>query len=92
MKNALRALFSPLLNLFEGGPDEYIYKPSHRTILLVVGVLFAGLGGFGLYMVVTTAQYGASLPVIVFLLAAAVCWIVGFLGSDKAVARIWKNR
>lgn len=92
MKNALRSLFAPILNLFEGGADEYVYKSSHRTILLVVGLLFAGLGAFGLFMVVSTAQYGASLPVVVFLLVAAVCWIVGFLGTDKAVAKIWKSR
>ncbi len=92
MKNALRSLFAPILNLFEAGADEYVYKPSHRTILLVVGFLFGVLGVFGFYLVASSGQYGASLPVVVFLLVAAVCWIVGFLGTDKAVAKIWKSR
>ena len=47
MKNALRSLFAPVLNVFEKGTDEYVYKPSHRTILLVVGTLFAALAAFG---------------------------------------------
>lgn len=92
MKNALRSLFAPVLNVFEKGTDEYVYKPSHRTILLVVGTLFAALAAFGLWLIILTNQPAASLPVVIFFAVAAVCWIVGFLGTDKAVAKIWKSR
>ncbi len=40
MKEFLRKVFSPILDTFESGDDDYAYRPSHRTILIVVGVLF----------------------------------------------------
>jgi len=92
MKNALRKLFSPILNIFENSKDEYAYKPSHRTILLAVGTLFLILSGFGVVVAIVAGQPGGAFPAIVFGLIGAVCLIVGGLGTDKAVANIWKNR
>ena len=92
MKNALRKLFSPVLNIFENGEDIYVYKPSHRTILLIVGSMFLLLASGGIAVAIIAGLAGGAIPAVVFLLVGLVCWIVGFLGNDKAVANIWKNR
>ena len=92
MKILFRKLFSPLLNIFEKGDGPYSYRPSHRRILVIIGLLFAGLS-CGVY-IIYPAEGGPGLlfPVIVFLAVAAVCIIVGILGSDRAVANIWGGR
>ena len=92
MKAHLKKIFSPVLNLFEAGDGEYKYKGSYRTILIAVGVLFLLLSLVSLVAAFYTAQVGAWLPFIVFLVAGSVCEIVGFLGSDRAVAKIRGNR
>ena len=92
MKTRLRKVFSPILALFEKGGGEYNYKPSHRTVLIVVGFLFLFLSFVSLSAAIYTAQAGALVPFVVFFSAGAVCAIVGFLGSDRAVAKIWGNR
>lgn len=92
MKNQLRNLFSPVLNLFETDDTNYNYKRSHRTILKVVGGLFLLLSFISLAAAMSTAQLGAYLPFIVFLCVGSVCLIVGFLGTDQAVAKIWGNK
>ncbi|WP_417214680.1 hypothetical protein [Alcanivorax sp.] len=39
-----------------------------------------------------TAVYGGLIPMVVFLAVGLVCEVVGLLGSDKAVARMWKSQ
>lgn len=92
MKDALRKLFAPILNHFEEGDDSYTYKTSHRQILIIVGTLFLSLGLFGAFISFFAGQPGGLIPTLVFFLVGAVCEIVGILGSDKAVANIWKSR
>ena len=92
MKAHLKKTFSPVLNLFEAGDGEYKYKGTYRTILIAVGVLFLLLSLVSLVAAFYTAQVGAWLPFIVFFVAGSVCEIVGFLGSDRAVSKIWGNR
>jgi hypothetical protein len=83
MKDSLRKLFAPILNIFEGGEEPYNYRPSHRKILIAVGSLYFGsiAGGAGAYI-----------PTVVFLLVSTFCFVVGGLGSDRAVARIWGSK
>lgn len=94
MKSSLRALFSPILNAFESGSDPYQYKPSHRTILLAVSSLFTIL----IIAICTFSlsaggdSYGFLIPVVVFSGVALVGFVVGFLGNDRAVAKIWGNK
>lgn len=89
MKNILAKIFSPILNLFEGGEEAYAYKPSHRTILLVLGSLFLLLA-LGIVVVgLQIAGFGFLLPALVFGAAALVSLVVGALGSDRAVAKLW---
>ncbi len=92
MKSLLRKLFSPLLNIFESGDEPYAYKKSHRTILKVVGGLFLFLATAVFGTGYALAQAGVILPGLVFLALGLTCVIVGTLGTDRAVAKMWGNR
>lgn len=91
MKETMRRIFSPILNQFESGESEYIYQKSHRSILKILGLLFIILSFGSIYAAVKASALGGALPAIVFLLLGLVCEIVAFLGSDRAVANIWKS-
>ena len=92
VKEFLRKLFAPILNPLESGEHDYAYRPSYRKILLAVAMLFFVLSGASLAMTLSSGLYGGLIPGIFFGLAGLVCLVVAGLGSDKAVARIWKNR
>ena len=92
MKEFLRKVFSPILNPFESGDDNYAYRPSHRKTLIVVGALFLVLSTGAAAATVVAELYGGLIPVAVFLAVGLVCEVVGLLGSDKAVARMWKSK
>lgn len=89
MKNAIRNILSPILNYFDSGSEQYSYKKSHRTILKIVGSLFLFLAFISLVIAVVTLDYGAAIPFIVFFSVGFICLVVGSLGSDRAVAKIW---
>ena len=93
MKALMRKICSPLLNLFEGGEGQgYTYRQSHRRILAIVGALFLILASGSLAMALHAGLMGGLVPALFFGGAGVVCLIVAWLGSDEAVARIWKNR
>ena len=92
MKRFLMVLFSPILSQFESDETEYDYKPSHRKILIIVGVLFLILGAGSIAASFYMKSFGALLPIIVFNVAGIVCLVVGALGSDAAVAQLWKSK
>ena len=92
MKNALRKICFPILNIFEKGEEPYVYKSLNRKILIVMGILFSGLATAVVFVASGLADFGFLIPAIVFFTVAAVCFIVGFLGSERAVAKIWGNR
>ena len=92
MKSVLRQIFKPVLSIFEEQEGGFEYKPSHRFILKVVGTLFFILSLVSLAVCIVFGQLGAILPVIVFFAIGLVCMVVGFLGTDKGVAKIWNSR
>jgi hypothetical protein len=92
MKAVLRKICSPVLNIFESGNNEFVYRPSHRKILVAVGVLFFILAGAAISISISVEQYAGLMPGSVFLIAGLVCEIVAFLGTDKAVAKMWKSK
>jgi hypothetical protein len=92
MKSVFRKIFSPILNYFESGEDEFIYVRSHRIILLVVGVLFSVLASASAFAAILTAQFSAFIPVVIFFAAGAVCLIVSLSGNERAVATIWRSK
>lgn len=91
MKSVLQSLFAPILNIFESYEGEYSYKPSHRTVLIVIGALFLLLSLVSLGAAIVTGQIGAGFPFLIFFSAGTVSLIVGSLGSDRAVAKLWGN-
>lgn len=92
MKQILRKIFSPILNIFESGDEEFAIKPLSRKILIVVSVLFSGLAAVVFYLIPDKADPGYFLPVFIFGAIALVGFVVGFLGTDRAVAKIWGSR
>lgn len=92
MKTLLRKLFSPILNIFEKGDEAYAYKSLNRKILLVIGVLFLGLGSAVAYLAFDNGDTGFAFPVLVFAAISLVTLVVGLLGNERAVAKIWGNR
>jgi hypothetical protein len=92
MKKILRNICLPILRIFESGEVEYRYKKSHRTILIVVGVLFLVLSTVSAVSAITASQMGGLIPVIVFFVVGFVCQVIGLLGNDHAVAKIWGSK
>lgn len=92
MKSFLRKLFSPILSYYESGNKQYSYKASHRTILMVFGVLCLFLSFVSGYISYTFGEIVGAIPCLVFFSIGAVCEIIGTLGTDKAVARVWGNK
>ncbi len=90
IKNILRKLCSPLLSPLEAGEGDYNYKPSHRIALIALGALFLGLASLVAWFAVGQDP-GYFLPVLVFGAVAVVSLIVGLLGTDRAVSRIWRS-
>jgi len=86
----MRKVFSPVLSMFESGEAIYAYRASHRKILIAVGLLFLLLSFGSLIAMIRIANYGGILPVLVFFVIGLGCEVVGLLGTDKAVANIWK--
>jgi hypothetical protein len=92
MKQLLRKCCSPILNGLESGDEPYVVKPLNRKILVVIGVLFLGLGSAVAYLSIDMGEVGFLIPVVVFGGVSLVTLVVGLLGSDRAVAKIWGNR
>ena len=92
MKPVLRQMFKPILSIFEEQEGAFAYKPSHRLILKVVGTLFFILSLASLAGWIVSGQSGAIIPVVIFFVIGLVCMVVGFLGTDKGVAKIWNSR
>ena len=82
-------LFWPILRLFESDQIPANYKKSHRVVLIVVGSLFLFLSLVSLAFGYTGGEWGAIIPIAIFSGVGLVAIIVGTLGSDGAVAKIW---
>ncbi len=91
MKTILRKIFSPILSIFESGEEPYAYKPSHRTILMVLGSLFSGLAS-AVFFLARGQDDGYFIPVIVFGSVGIISLLIGFIGTDRAVAKIWGSK
>ena len=91
MKALMTKIFWPILSIFESNPNPDNYKPSHRTILIAVGSLFMVLSLISGWTMSATGEIGALLPIGIFFFVGLVSLVVGALGSDGAVAKIWGN-
>ena len=77
--------------MFESGNEPFVYKPSHRLILVIMGCLFCSLATLVLWFAIGNdpAYY---LPVVVFGGAGLLSLLIGVAGTDRAVATIWGSR
>ncbi|MCH8529383.1 MAG: hypothetical protein LAT65_00900 [Saccharospirillum sp.] len=92
MKARLRQLFSPLLNYFEAGEGEYHYRKLNRSVLVGVGILLLVLAAGSFASSLFIGIMGAIIPIVIFLSGSIVCLVIGVLGNDRAVAKIWGNK
>lgn len=92
MTTLLRKLFWPLLFWFEKGEEEYFYRPMNRTILLALGSIFLLLAALLAWIMPKEVEPGYWAPVAVFGLVGLVGLVVGLLGSNRAVSKIWGNK
>jgi hypothetical protein len=91
MKKVLRTIFSPILRIFESGNESFTYKPSHRKILVFMGCLFSGLA-VAVFVFLPADDPGYLIPVLVFGIGGIISLLIGLLGTDRAVAKIWSSR
>lgn len=89
MKQVLIKLFWPLLRIFETGEEAVGYKTSHRVILNIMGVMFLGLSFGSAWAGHVSSELGALIPVVVFFGMGFVALMLGTLGSNTAVCKIW---
>lgn len=92
MKNLLKNIFSPILNIFENNNDEYIYRSLNRKIVLFISVVFSLLAFALPVFMPQLIQMGYWFVMLVFGGLSFVGLIVGLLGSDKAVAKLLGSR
>jgi len=59
---------------------------------LVVGFLFTVLSVSIFVAGVVFSQIGAIIPGLIFIGVGATCLVVGSLGSNRAVSKIWGNK
>lgn len=94
MNTFLRTIFSPILKPFESGSEPYVYKPLNRKVLITIGVLFsfliAVIVAIGIKAEANLGEY--FIVFVVFGGVALVSLVVGFLGSERAVSKIWGSR
>lgn len=89
IRNLALKLFRPLLTFFDTNDIPEGYRPSHRKILLAMGVLFFILSTVSLFFALLVGSAGALIPILFFFAVSMVCGLIGWLGSDGAVAKIW---
>ncbi|PKM29053.1 MAG: hypothetical protein CVV07_12195 [Gammaproteobacteria bacterium HGW-Gammaproteobacteria-11] len=92
IKTLARSLFAPLLTPLERGDQPYHYPPKARLILWVVGILFLGLSiGLAVFLPAGT-DVAFLVPVSIFGLVGLFAVIIAWLGSERAIAKVWGNR
>ncbi len=91
MKPQFRALFSFVLTPLESGTVPYAYKRSHRVALIVLSVLFAFLASI-VFFIGQGEDPTYLIPVLLFGSVGFLGIIVGLLGTERAVAKIWGTK
>lgn len=92
MKNTLKNIFSPILNIFENNNDEFVYRSLNRKIVLFISSVFFLLAFALPVFLPQLIEMGFWFVMLVFGSLSLVGLIVGLLGSDKAVAKLLGSR
>ncbi|MEQ8290230.1 MAG: hypothetical protein RIB78_10935 [Gammaproteobacteria bacterium] len=90
--NFLRKVFNPVLRHFE--QDSEGYRPANwkRPLVCILGLILTGLAIAVPWVAPADVRSGAWLPTIVFGFMGFIGLVVGFLGSDHAVAKLLGGR
>lgn len=91
MKQQCRALFSFILTPMESGTTPYTYKRSHRVALLILSALFTILAS-AVFFIGQGEDPTYLIPVILFGGVGFLGVIIGSLGTERAVAKIWGTK
>ncbi|HDY98319.1 MAG TPA: hypothetical protein ENH72_07485 [Pseudomonas sabulinigri] len=92
LKEVARKLCAPLLNPLENSDAPYRYFPKSRAILVIMSLLFLGLA-IGLAVFLPSGiELTFLIPVTVFGLIGILGLLVAWLGSERAVARLWSSK
>lgn len=94
MSDFLRQVFSFILLPLEKGDEPIQVKSLNRKVLIAMGCLFVllGSGSFIAFLVFELPDMTYIFPAVVFFIVGILCLIVGCLGNDRAVAKIWGSR
>jgi hypothetical protein len=92
MKTHLRKVCSPLLRMFEKGEGDFPYKKSDRKVLNIMAILFFVLACYASVVSIMASSLAGLFPVLAFFLVGLVCAVVGLLGNDRAVSKIWNRK
>lgn len=92
IKASARQLFSPILSPLEDSPKPYAYTRQSRLILWLMSALFVGLAIALAAWLPGKTDGSIWIPVAVFGLLGSFGALVAWLGTDKAVARVWGSR
>ena len=76
----------------EDSPKPYAYTPKSRLVLWIMSVLFVGLAVALATFLPGRTDGSVWIPVTVFGLLGTFGAMVAWLGTDKAVARVWGSR
>ena len=91
MMNILIKVFWPILRFFETDKEPSNYKKSHRVALNVLGILFLILSLGSAWSASSSDELSSAIPIVVFFGVGLVAVVVGSIGSNGAVAKIWGN-
>lgn len=93
MKKVFIKICWPLLRLFETDAAEPAnYKPSHRFALNFIGFVFLLLSFVSALVGYSSGELGAIIPALIFFGAGLSAVVVGVLGSNGAVAKVWGSK
>lgn len=92
MKTVLTKIFWPILKFFETEEVPVNFKKSHRVALNLMGALFIFLSFVSIWATSSMVSLGSLIPVVVFAGVGIVALVVGFLGSNGAVSKIWGTK
>lgn len=92
MKNLLKNVLSPILNIFENNNDEFVYRSLNRKIVLFISSVFFLLAFALPVFLPQLIKMGFWFVMLVFGSLSLVGLIVSLLGSDKAVAKLLGSR
>ncbi|GAC29272.1 hypothetical protein GPAL_2411 [Glaciecola pallidula DSM 14239 = ACAM 615] len=57
-----------------------------------MGFLFVFLSGYSAVVAIIASELAGFLPFLVFFLIGFICALVGLLGNDRAVSKIWSRK